>query len=163
MANVDFDKRSFVKNLCSWAISFRLPNSKADAYLEPNQKLAFNNGDLVTLIENGNVLFCGTGSGNHARLYIENEDLRKYVGFESEDGKEKQFILDDNACQKILDYKTSKAFKEHINSEVIAKHEKNKIMEYARKIKLNDFEKIDFLEEYTKLKFKEDKKENKEE
>jgi hypothetical protein len=152
---LDMDKRSQIKNLCPWAVSFRLPNSHGEVFLEANQKQAINNAELVTLIENNNVLFCGTGNGNHARIYVENEELRKYVGFESDDGKIKQFVLTDEECQRIFDYKTFATFKKHIEEEVIANHEKHKIMEYARKIKLNDFDKIDFLQTYCELKFKE--------
>lgn len=155
MANIDFDKRSFIKNLCPWAVSFKLQNSNGEVYLESNQKIAINNGEIVTLVENGNVLFVGTGNGNHARIYIENEELRKYVGFESEDGKVKQFVLNDEECQRILSYKTFSVFKEHVENEIVANHEKHKIMQYARKIKLNDYDRISFLEEYTGLKFKE--------
>lgn len=155
MANIDFDKRSFIKNLCPWAVSFKLQNSNGEVYLEANQKIAINNGEIVTLVENGNVLFVGTGNGNHARIYIENEELRKYVGFESEDGKVKQFVLNDEECQRILSYKTFSVFKEHVENEIVANHEKHKIIQYARKIKLNDYDRISFLEEYTGLKFKE--------
>ena len=61
-------------------------------------------------MKNQNVMFVGTGNGNHARIYIENPELRKYVGFDSEDGKQQQFILTEEECQKIFDYKTLPTF-----------------------------------------------------
>lgn len=151
---VDKDKRSSVKNLCPWPIGFALPISKADVIIGGDKKTSVNNEELIALIENSNVMFIGTGNGNHARAYVENDDLRKYVGFDSEDGKTKQFVLTDEECQRILDYKTFSVFKKHVEDEIVANHEKARIIEYARKIKLNDYEKIDFLQTYTGIKFK---------
>ena len=65
-----------------------------------DKKTSINNEELVMLCENGNVMFAGTGGGNHARIYCEDEELRKYVGYDSEDGKIKQYILTDDECQK---------------------------------------------------------------
>lgn len=150
---LDLEKRSSIKNLCPWAISFVLPNSKAEVLLDAHAKTTVNNQELVTLCENSNVMFAGTGLGNHARVFIENPDVRIYVGFDTEDKKQK--ILDDELCKKIFEYKTLSAFKKHIEENVVAEHEKHKIMSYARSIKLNDFDRIDFLQEYTGLNFKE--------
>lgn len=150
---LDMEKRSTIKNLCPWTVSFKLNNSNGEVLLDANKKTTINNQELVTLCENGSVMFNGTGNGDHARIYIENKELREYVGFDIDDKKQK--ILDDELCQKILDYKTLSTFKKHIKENIVAEHEKANMMEYARKIKLNDFDKIDFLEEYTGLKFKE--------
>ncbi len=151
---VDLDKRSSVKNLCPWTISFTLPISNGNILLEANKKTSINNEELVSLCENSNVMFAGTGSGNHARVYIENEELRQYVGYDDPDGKVKQFVLDDDECQKIMEYKTFATFKKHVEEKVIANHEKAKIIQYARKAKLNDFDKIDFLEVHCGMPFK---------
>jgi hypothetical protein len=152
----DRDKRSMVKNLCPWAVSFRLENSNSEALIEPNKSLSINNAEIETLVENGNVMFVGTGNGEHSRVYIENEELRKYFEFESEDGSVKQNILDKEKLEKIFSYKTIKTFKEHIEKEIVANHEKHIVMEYARKINENNYDRIKFLEEYTGLKFDEE-------
>lgn len=152
---LDLEKRSSIKNLCPWTVSFTLPISGASVLLGADKKTSVNNQELVTLCENSNVMFTGIGNGNHARIYIENEELRKYVGYDSDDGV-KQFILTDEECQRILDYKTLSTFKKHLEDEVVANHEKAKIMKYARKIKINDYEKIMILEEFCNIKFKEE-------
>lgn len=153
---LDLQKRSSVKNLCPWGISFTLPISKSNIFLAAGKKTSINNEELVTLIENGNVMFVGTGNGNHARVSVENEELLKHVGYDLEDGKEKQFILTDEECQRILDYKTVSTFKKHLEECVVSNHEKAKIIEYARKIKLNDYEKIVIIENHTNIKFRQD-------
>lgn len=156
MSNLDMDKRSSIKNLCPWTVSFTLPISNANILLGANKKTSVNNAELVSLIENGNPMFVGTGEGNHARVYVENAELRQYVGYDDEESKKKQFVLNDEECERILAYKTFSTFKKHIEDDVIANHEKAKIIEYARKIKLNDYEKIRFLEEHTGINFKKD-------
>lgn len=152
--SLDLQKRSSIKNLCPWTVSFTLPISKANHLLGANKKTSINNEELVSLCENGNVMFEGTGGGNHARIYIENGDIRKHVGYDSEDGKECQFVLTDEECQKILDYKTFATFKKHVEDKIVANHEKARIIDYARKAKLNDYEKIVELESHTGMKFK---------
>ena len=65
---LDMDKRSKVVNLCPWAITFILPNSGGEVRIEGNKSTTINNGELVTMKDNNNVMLCGTGDGNHARL-----------------------------------------------------------------------------------------------
>jgi len=151
---IDKNARSMIVNICPWKVSFHLPISNADVMLGVNKKTSVNNEELIVLCENSNVMFAGTGDGNHARIYIENDELRKFVGYDSEDGKIKQFILTDEECQKILDYKTIVTYRKHLEEDVVCNHEKTRIMEYARRVKLNDYEKINWLEQHCGMKFK---------
>ena len=152
--SINTDARSSIKNLCPWTVSFSLPSNNAGIVLGANKKTTVNNGELISLMENSNPMFEGTGEGNHARIYVENEDIRKHVGYESEDGKTKQFVLTDEECQRILDYKTFSTFKKHIEESVICNHEKAKLIEYSRKVKLNDYDRITFIEQYCGIPFR---------
>jgi len=151
--SLDMDKRSKVVNLCPWAISFILPNSKAEVMLEDNKTTTINNAELVSLADNQNVMFCGTGNGSHSRVYVENEEYRKHVGFDDPENKVKQFVLNDEECEKILLLKTNSAFEKNVKEKVLFLHEKAKFVNYCRKNKLNDYGRIKFLEEYTNTKF----------
>ena len=151
---LDMQKRSPIKSMCPWLVSFTLPISNASVLLGANKKTSINNEEIVALCENSNPMFAGTGNGNHARICIENEELLKYLGWVSEDGKIRPFILTDEECQKILDYKTMSTFKKHLEEDVVANHEKAKIIEYARKVKLNNYEYITILEEHCGIPFK---------
>lgn len=152
--SLDLQKRTFVKNLCPWTVSFTLPISNASVLLGAGKKTSINNEELVALCENMNTMFAGTGNGNHARILIENDELLKYTGWISEDGKTRPFILTDEECQKIIDYKTISTFKKHLEEDVVANHEKARIIEYARKAKLDSFEKIVELEKHCGITFK---------
>lgn len=150
--NLDLDKRSKVTNLCPWAITFILPNSGGEVRIEGNKSTTINNGELVTMKDNNNVMLCGTGDGNHARLYVDNPDFREYVGFDDPETKQKQFILIPEECEKICALKTDSAFKKNVEEKIVLEHEKAIFMSYCRKSKFNDYHKIEFLQEYTGLK-----------
>lgn len=150
---LDMDKRSKVINLCSWTVSFTLPNSKAEILLEGGKSTTINNAELVTLADNQDIMFYGTGNGDHARIYVDSKDFREHVGFDEPESKRTQFVLTNEECQKIFDLKTDSAFEKNIKEKVIMNHEKNNIIEYAKKIKLNDYGRIKFLEEYTGIQY----------
>lgn len=152
---VNLDSRSMVRNLCPWDVYFNAINNPGDFVIKANGTLSMLNSEIASQCSNSNIFFVGTDSqGSHARVYIENPELRIYVGFDSEDGKIKQNILTDEKCQDLLEIKTQKSFEKKIQEEIVTEHEKDRILAYARKIKFNDFDKISFLEEYTNKKFK---------
>lgn len=152
---INMDERSMVRNLCNWDIYFNLVNTIGDIMIKANATRELLNGEIVSQINNNNIFFVGTdGLGSHARIYIENPELRQYVGFETEDSKRKQDIITDEKCDYILNLKTQKSFEDNVKKSIITEHEKDKIMNYARKIKFNDFEKINYLEVYTSRKYK---------
>lgn len=154
--NFDLEKRSKVVNLCPWTISFTLPNSKGEITLGANKSTTINNGELVTLADNGSVMFCGTGEGAHARVYVDNPAYREYVGFDNSEEKRNQFVLTDEECKKILELKTDSTFEKHVKEKVVFQHEKAIIMEYCRKNKYDVYSRISFLEEYTGEKYRKD-------
>lgn len=150
---LDLDKRSKVINLCPWTISFTLPNSNAEVILDANKSTTINNAELETLAENHNIMFWGTDDGNHARVYVDNAEFRQHVGFDDVENKRIQFVLNDEACIKILELKTDSAFEKNIKEKAVMAHEKAMLLAYCRKAKLNDYNKIRFLEQYTGEKF----------
>lgn len=151
---LDLDKRSKVVNLCPWPITFTLPNSGGEVRIEGNKSTTINNGELVTMRDNNCVMLCGTGDGNHARLYVDNPEFREHVGFDNTNEKKKQFILIPDECEKIFSLKTDSVFKRNIQEKIVSEHEKAIIMDYCRKSKYNDYDRIVFLEEYTGLKMR---------
>ena len=151
--SLDMDKRSKVVNLCPWKVSFTLPNSKAEVMLDRGKSTTINNGELVTLADNQDVMFYGAGLGDHARIYVDNKEFREYVGFDNPEIKKTQYILNDEELQKLSDLKQESAFERNVKEQVIMNHEKHNIMDYARKTKVNDLGKVRFLEEYTGVKF----------
>lgn len=151
---LDMDKRSRVKNLCPWAVTFVLPNSGGEVRIEGNKSTTINNAELVTMKDNNDVMLCGTENGNHARLYVDNPQFREYTGFDDPENKQKQFILIPEECEKICELKTDSVFRKHVEEKVVLEHEKAIFMDYCRKSGFNDHGRIVFLEEYTGIKLK---------
>ena len=155
----DMNSRSKVKNLCEWNISWERYSMEGDEFIKSNQTVYIPNMEIETQVQNNNLFFIGTGNGSHARVYIENAEMREHLGFDNKEEKQTQLILNDEKCKEIFEYKTFSTFKKHITEIIITNQEKSKIVSYAKKNKINDYDKIRFLEEHTGLSFKNDDKE----
>lgn len=149
---INMNDKSKVKNLAPWDVSWLRTNG-TDEFIKGNASVYIANDELEMQRDAGNRFFVGTdGLGSHATVYIENPEMREYLNFDSKEENREQFILNDDACQKLFDYKTIKKFKEKLVEDVITNQEKTKIVDYAIKVKLNEFDKVQALEEHTGLK-----------
>ncbi len=154
MSTVNLDEKVVVKNLCEWDLHFKRLETIGDFKLPRKGVNRLTRAEIQAQVYAGNKMFAGTdGKGSHAKIYIDDKDTRVLVGFEDEEGTEKQDILDDEKIKKILDYKTLNTFKKHVQESVLLQSEKLFLFEEAKRQKLNDFEKIKFIEEYTGFKF----------
>ena len=155
---LDMNGKSKVKNLCPWNVSWENINNSSDEFIKANQVVYINNTEIEVQVQNGNGFFCGTDSiGSHARVYIENPELREYLGFDNKQEKRTQLILNEDKCKEIFEYKTFNTFKKHIEENVVTNQEKAMIVNYAKKAKINDYDRIQFLEIYCGIPFKNDK------
>ena len=151
---LNMNDKSKVKNLCAWQISWER-DSSGDETIKPNATIYIVNSEIESQVLNGNKFFCGTDTiGSHAKVYIENPELREYLKFDSKEEKRSQLIIDDEECRKLFEYKTLDTFKKNVEKSIVTNSEKSKIMNYARKIKIDSYEKIQVLEEHCDLKFR---------
>ena len=142
-----------LKNLTSWILTFKRINAVGDVVMPPNSIITLSEDEVMAQIYNDNKLFVGDdGKGSHARIYIDNEDLRINAEFESKNTGKTQEVLTDKVLKEIFDEKTLTKFKETVKSKVKTQAEKLKVVEYAKKSKLNDHDKIEFLEKHTGFK-----------
>lgn len=140
-------QRILCRNLAPWDVSFQRKNTLGDVVIPPNAKVFLEREEVMAQAYTNNRLFVGTdGAGEHAQIYIEDEELRKELGFDTE-GK-KQALLDDEKLKKIFDYKTQNAFERAIHENVVVHYEKFRLIEYIKKMKVNDYQKIRFCEDY---------------
>lgn len=147
---VDTNKKVSLKNLTNWNLTFKRINSLGDVIIPPNGKVTMPCEEVMSQIYNNNRLFVGeNGKGSHARIFIEDEEIRLEAEFESKENKKSQEILTDEKLKEIFALKTLVSFKKNIQEKVKSQAEKSKVIEYAKTIKLNDHDKIEFLEKYT--------------
>lgn len=147
---VDTNRKVSLKNLTNWNLTFKRINSLGDVIIPPNGKVTMPCEEVMSQIYNNNRLFVGEdGKGSHARIFIEDEEIRLEAEFESKENKKSQEILTDEKLKEIFALKTLVSFKKNIQEKVKSQAEKSKVIEYAKTIKLNDHDKIEFLEKYT--------------
>lgn len=147
---VDTNRKVSLKNLTNWNLTFKRINSLGDVIIPPNGKVTMPCEEVMSQIYNNNRLFVGeNGKGSHARIFIEDEEIRLEAEFESKENKKSQEILTDEKLKEIFALKTLVSFKKNIQEKVKSQAEKSKVIEYAKTIKLNDHDKIEFLEKYT--------------
>lgn len=140
-------QRILCKNLAPWEVSFQRKTTLGDVVMPPNAKAFFDKEEIVSQVYGSNRLFVGTdGTGSHAQIYIENDDLRKELNFDTEE--KKQAVLDEEKLKKIFEYKTQAAFERAIVEAVVVHYEKFRLIEYIKKAKINDYQKIRFCEDY---------------
>ncbi len=154
MSNLNMDERVPVKNLCDWDVYFDRIETVGTVKIPRKGTMRISRSEIQSQVYDRNPFFVGLdGKGSHAKVYIDDKPTRVLVGFEDEDSKEKQQILDSDRINQILEYKTMNTFKKRIQEEVKTHAEKATLVEEAKKVGLNDHEKIKFIEEYTGFKF----------
>lgn len=147
-----------LKNLTSWILTFKRINAVGDVVMPPNSIITLSEDEVMAQIYNGNKLFVGDdGKGSHARIFIDDENLRINAEFESKNTGKTQEVLTDKVLKEIFAEKTLTKFKESIKNKVKTQAEKSKAVDYAKKSQLNDHDKIEFLEKYTGFKLSKSK------
>lgn len=154
MTEVNLEKKVEVKNLCAWDLYFERIETNGTVRIPAKGAVRLSRAEIQAQVYDNNVMFVGTdGQGSHARIYVNDKETRVLLGFESEDSKKKQEVLDADEVQRILELKTQKSFEDNIKKKVKTQAEKNFLIEEAKRLKLNDYNKIKFIEEYTDYKF----------
>lgn len=152
--DINLDKKVEVRNLCAWDLYFDRIETNGTVRIPARGAVRLTRAEIQAQVYDNNVMFVGTdGQGSHARIYVNDKETRVLLGFESEDSKKKQEVLDANEVQRILELKTQKSFEDNIKKKVKTQAEKNFLIEEAKRQKLNDYNKIRFIEEYTGYKF----------
>lgn len=151
---LNLDQKVTVRSIAAWNTYFM---RKADGYGEvnivPNGTARLSRNEIISQVQDGNILFSGTdGAGSHATLYIEDEATRKELGFDSEDGKRTQNILNEKKLKTLFDIKSQSDFERKFKEEIVTRAEKQAIFPIIKKLKLNDYSKIRFIEENTGIK-----------
>ena len=150
---VDSSKKVTLKNLTNWDLTFKRINTLGDVIIPAKGKITMFSEEIMAQIYNNNRLFTGDdGKGSHARVFIEDEEIRRDAEFENKESKKEQQILTDEKLKEIFSLKTLVSFKKNIEEKVKSQAEKAKAVEYAKNHKINDHDKLEFLQKYTGFK-----------
>ena len=147
------NKRVLVHNLAPWQVSFSRKSMLGDVVIPPNGKILLDEQEIMMQCYANNILFVGTdGHGAHARIYIEDEAIRKALDFDSDDGTVTQNIVTDELLKKIFGYKRQADFEKAIREHIVAHFEKFMLIDFIQRNEINDYKKIRFAEEYAGVK-----------
>lgn len=151
--NFNLDKKVTIKNIAPWVVGF--PNvSGGDTVIAESGTTRIKVDEIVAQIQRGNKLFGIDEYGSHATIYIEDEDTRKYLEFDSEDGKRKQDIITPEKVKGWFDLKTLTAFEKNVKANVVTRAEKQYLLTLIKELKLNEHDKINFCQTYCKFKLR---------
>ena len=151
MAEINMDEKVTVTNLAPWNVGFPNSISRGDTCFAPSAKLRMKREEIIDQVSAGNKLFGLDQHGSHATLYIEDEETRKYLEFDSEDGKRKQNVISKEQVAKWFELKTFSSFKKNIESNVKTRAEKQYLLKAIKDLKLDSYEKINFCQEYCRF------------
>lgn len=153
---LNLDQKVTVKNIAGWPVSFAalsspIPNASIGIPAEGKERIT--RSEILAQVQNENKLFNGIdGNGGHATLFIDDAPTRREVGFDSEDGKEKQLVFSDDTVVKLFNLKSQEAFEKNFKKTFVTRAEKYAVVRAIEKLGINDFKKIRFAESYTGFK-----------
>lgn len=152
---LNLDEKVTVRNIAGWNVGFaRLADMKGDVVVPAEGTVRLTRNEIIMQTQNGNRLFNGIDTiGSHATLFIEDKDTRVEVEFESEDGKRKQDVLNEDKVKYMFNLKTDKSFAENLEKNIVTRAEKYALVKMIKKMRLNDFSKMKMVENYTGYKF----------
>lgn len=152
MIEINMDEKVPVTNIAPWDVGF--PNSvgRGETVFPPSATIRVKREELVDQVSAGNKLLTGFDTeGSHATLYIEDEDTRKFLEFDSEDGKRKQNVISKDKVSEWFALKTQSTFEKKIKENVRTRAEKQFLLKAIKDLKLDSFEKIQFCMEYCRF------------
>lgn len=146
---IDYSKKVVVRNLINANVAFRGIDTQRDIVISPLSKTPLPISEVMAQIYAGNKLFVGTDrKGSHARLYVEDKEIRIEAGFETEDNTVQQVIVDESTIKALFDIKTASAFKKALASKIKTEPEKQLIISVIQSGNVNDYDKVKMVEDY---------------
>lgn len=155
MAELNMDAKVTLVNLAPWAVGFPNHATSGDTCISASGKTRVRREEVVEQVSAGNRLLAGLDAyGSHATVYIDDEDTRKYLEFDSEDGKRKQNIISDDKIKQWFELKTQTAFERNVKDNVKTRAEKSYLLNAIKRLKFDSYEKIHFCEDYCKFRLR---------
>lgn len=134
---MELTDKVLIDSLCNWPLYFKRANGMGDISIPANAK-GFSQLDVAEVqmqIQLGNRLFIGTdpaSPGDHARLFIKNEEQRKQLlGYPVETSKDVVAVTPETV-KSLLSIRGKKEFNERLNALVKTDAEKKMVVQIAK-------------------------------
>lgn len=149
---LNMDKKVLVKNLAPWDVGFPNKTSYGDTVFSPSGSTRMRREEIVAQAESGNKLFNGIDEiGSHATLFIDDEETREYIGYDSKEEGRTQNIISDDKITSWFGLKTQKTFEAKVKANVITMAEKSYLLSAIKRLNFDSYEKISFCQEHCKF------------
>ena len=149
----NLDKNVVVRSIADWDTGFARILSVGDVQIPPKGQYRLSRAEIIAQSQDGNKAINGVdGKGTHATYIIDDVPTRVELGFESEDGKQKQLVFSDDLVRKVFDIKNQDKFEEAFKDAFVTRSEHIAVIEAIKRLNLNDFAKIRFAEDFTGFK-----------
>lgn len=146
----NLEKKVTVRSIAEWTTGFQRIETNGDVTIPPNGTVRLSRGEIISQVQNGNVLFTGMdGQGSHATLYIEDEPTRIEADFETEYAV--QNVINEDRVKDLFNIKSTSEFEATLKNMVVTRAEKYAIIGIIKKFNFNDYGKVRAVEDYTKL------------
>lgn len=146
------DDKVSVINIATWDVGFPNIVGHGDTIISPNSSVRMKREEVIAQVSAGNKLLSGLDSyGSHATLYIDDAETRRYLEFDSEDGKRTQNVISKEKILKWFELKTATSFEKNIRENVVTRAEKKFLLKTIKDLKLDSYEKIEFCKDYCKF------------
>ncbi|MCM1220762.1 MAG: hypothetical protein NC548_40355 [Lachnospiraceae bacterium] len=133
---MELTDKVLIDNLCSWPLHFKRLNGIGDVRVPANAKnfALLDVSEVQMQIQIGNNLFVGRGDsqGDHARLYIVDDEQRKALLGLDDTPNEDVTVVNAESVAALLAIRTKKDFKEHLEALVKTDAEKKMIVKLAK-------------------------------
>lgn len=149
---IDMEKKVTIISIAPWSTGFPHYTTSGSTNIVANGTTRLKREEVIAQIQANNRLFGLDDIGSHATLYIDDEETRKYLGFD--EGNRKQNVISEDKIKEWFALKTFSTFKKKIEENVITRAEKQFLLKKIKDLKLNEYDKIKFCKEYCKFKLR---------
>lgn len=134
---MELTDKVLINNLCNWPLHFKRLNGMGDIRVPANAKnfALLDVSEVQMQIQMGNNLFIGNGGeqqGDHARLYIVNDEQRRALLGLDTSPNEDVTVVNAESVTALLAIRTKKEFKERLEALVKTDAEKKMVVKLAK-------------------------------
>jgi hypothetical protein len=145
--NLDLDKKVTVRNISDWNVSFIKKHEMGDITITRNSTQRISRNEIQAQVGDNNPLFTGIdGKGSHATLYIEDDNTRYWLGFDTD--IQGQQVFTDEMAKELFEMPQAD-FEKKLPEYIVTRAEKYALTEAIKRLGFNDFRKIMFASNYT--------------
>lgn len=146
---LDLSRRVILRNTTNIDTYFRYALKDADAKVAKKGTLSISVEELIAQVDNANPDFVGySRDGRHATFYIEDKDMRVYLGFETDCGKVKQEVIDEQRIIDMFETANLTTFVNQLKEKIITPGEKQTLRDIIASNKVNAHDKIELATAY---------------